>query len=243
MQIPAKYWDEIAVLYRKSKKEERENLKSNAEDLIKYADFLRQRGSGIIRLAPDRGCAGSSKVFNASADCLKYTMPGAGASYSFRVKDYRLARLADLTFSNGGFEVTGVVTHGILTAIGDVPLENVTLQTRGVGFLADFAPVTDYDRAKKVGDELVRGIFRDGFVYRRRLRALENTTYVLRSVAYDGTIPRAVEGFTYNELDFDKRRDVTIAFRIVRRDTDGSVTLLWKQLAEKDAPEIKRKKK
>jgi hypothetical protein len=242
IRVPARIQEQATVLYRKSKKEELEALKPNAADLTKYAEFLRQPETGIIRLAPDRGCAENSKVINASDDCLKYTMPGAGASYSFRVKDYRLARLADLTFYGVGFEVTGSLSHGILTRIGDVPLENVNLQTNGLKFLVDFKPVMDYDQAKKIGAELVKGIIKNGFIYRRGLNALENTTYVLRSIAYDGAVYRAVDNFTYNELDFDKRKDVIVTFRIVRKHADGSVTLLWKKLAEKDSPKLKRKK-
>ena len=64
----------------------------------------------------------------------------------------------------------------------------------------------------------------------------------MRSIAYKGSYYRAIDGFLYDELDFDKRKDVTVAFRIIRRDEE-SVTIIWKQLAEKDSPKVKRKDK
>jgi hypothetical protein len=36
----------------------------------------------------------------------------------------------------------------------------------------------------------------------------------------------------------DKRVDLTISFRIIRKDADGSITLIWKELATKDVPEL-----
>lgn len=243
LPMPASWRPEIAALYRKTSKAEAEAIKPDAEDINKYANFLRQPDTGITRLAADAGCAENNKIVVAKDECLKFTMPGAGASYSFRVKDYRIPSLADLTFSNDGFQATGALVHGIMTRIGDVPLEKVNLQTKGLKFLVDFKPVTDFAEAQKIGEQLVTGINKDGFLYRRGLSALENTTYVLRSVAYDGTIRRTVNGLTYNELNFDRRRDVIVAFRIVRIDSGtGSVTILWKKLAENPAPKIKQKK-
>lgn len=243
VRIPPQFREELRNLYRKTSKEELENIKPNPADKEKYADFLKQPDTGLIRLIPDLGCANSTKVLVVTPECLKYTMPGAGSSYSFRVNDYRIERLADVTFFNNSFQAAGTLVHGILTKIENVSLEEISLQTKGLKYLIDFKPVTDFEEAKKIDRELSKGIVKDGFVYRRALNALENTTYVLRSVAYQGLIPRAVEGITYNELDFDKRTDVIVAFRIVNINADKSVTILWKQLAEKKAPEIQSKKK
>jgi hypothetical protein len=51
--------------------------------------------------------------------------------------------------------------------------------------------------------------------------------------------PRAVQGITYDEFRFDKRRDVTVAFRVIRVHDDGSVTIAWRRLADKKSPSIK----
>ena len=48
-----------------------------------------------------------------------------------------------------------------------------------------------------------------------------------------------MDGFVYDELDFDERRDLTVAFRIVRRDAE-SVTILWKIISNQKSPAIKK---
>jgi hypothetical protein len=166
-------------------------------------------------------------------------MPGAGSSFSFRTESYRIARLSDVTFTDKSFQAGGVVLHGIFVKLGDVPIEEVDLQTRGLKYLVDFQPEPDYEKGKALDAELTKGVASDGFLYRRGLFITENTTFALRSIAYDGKYYRAVETVTYNEFDYDKRRDVIVVFRIVEKDEAGNVTILWKKLQEKSSPEVK----
>ena len=229
-------------LYRKTSDKELKLLAPKSEDLEKYSNFLRQPDTGIIKLAADKGCSENTNIVVATPECIAYTMPGAGSSYSFRVKDYRIPNLADITFTQNSFQATGVHLHGIFVEIGDVPMEQVNLQTKGMKFVTDFPAPSDYQKAKELDLQLIDGINTDGFLYRRAVKAEDNMTYVLRSVAYRGKYFRAVNGITYNELELDKRKDVTIAFRIIRHDEDGAVTIIWKQLAIKDSPKIKRNK-
>lgn len=237
--LPPARLHNIRELYRKPTKKELEILAPLEEDARKYAGFLQSPNTGLTKLAADKGCADSTTVIVATAVCLAYTMPGAGSSYSFRTRNYRIARLADVTFTENSFQATGIRLHGIFVNIGDVPLEQVNLQTKGMDFLTGFKPEADFQKAKDVDEQFSEGIEKNGFIYRRALRALDETTYVLRSVAYRGKYFRAISGLTYNELDFDKRFDVIVAFRIVRRHEDGSITILWKQLAKQVSPKTK----
>ncbi len=230
-------------LYRKPTKEELKAIAPNPQLFQKYAAFLKQSGTGLTKLVADAGCAESTKVIVATEDCMKYTMPGAGFAYSFRVDRYRIPRLADIIFSGGGFQASGVLLHGIFVNVGDVPLEKVSLQTKGMKFLVDFQPEPDYEKAKEIDRKLTEGIESDGFIYRRGLYAQKDTTFVLRSIAYSGTYFRAIRGITYNEFRFDKRRDIVVAFRIVETGADGSVTILWKELANKKSPKVERQEK
>lgn len=232
----------LANIYRKTTREESKRLAPDKEDLKKHAQFLRQADTGLIRLIADRGCAKNINIINVSEQCLKYSMPGAGSSYSFRTTDHRIRRLSDLTYVGDGFISTGILAHAILVNVGDVPLERVSLQTAGLKYLNDFQVAADYVQATELDRLLTEGVESNGFYYSRAGSAAENATYVLRSIAYRGSYYRALDGFVYDELDFDKRKDVTVAFRIVRRD-DESVTILWKQLAAKDAPKVKRSEK
>ena len=230
----------VEPLYRKPTSKELKAVEPSRELFVKYAPFLRQPDTGLTKLIDDKGCAENTKVVVASEDCLKYTMPGAGSSFSFRTQTYRIPRLADITFTSKSFQAAGVILHGIFVNIGDVPLEEVGLQTRGLKYLVDFQPEPDYEKGKALDSELMKGVGHDGFLYRRGLFIAENTTFALRSVAYGGKYFRAVKNLTYNEFDYDKRRDVIVVFRIVEKDDAGNVTILWKVLREKDSPEVKR---
>jgi hypothetical protein len=231
----------IEPLYRKPSKEELKIIAPKPELVKKFGEFLLQPNTGLTKLINDTGCAENTKIVVATNDCLKYTMPGAGNSYSFRVKNYRIPRLADLVFTDNSFQAAGVLVHGIIVNVGDVPLDKIGLQSDGVSFLAAFQPEVNYDNARTIDRKLIAGIRQNGFLYRRGLYAAENTTFVLRSIAYDGKYFRAINGVTYDEFEFDNRKDVIVAFRIVERDSKGNVTIIWKELQKKDAPVIKIK--
>lgn len=229
----------VAKIYRTPNDKEMETLSVDKNDLRKHAAFLRQSETGLTRLMSDRGCAESPNVLYVAEECRKYQMPGAGSSFSFREKNYRLRRLSDLTYDAEGFRSSGILSHAILVNIGDAPLENISLQTKGLKFLTEFEAVTDLELARQADKKLTGGVESDGFFYSRSAEAKENSTYVLRVVAYRGNLYRAIDGLVYDEFDFDERRDVTVAFRIVSRD-EQSVTILWKILSDQKAPAIKR---
>jgi hypothetical protein len=225
-------------IYRKATKEELKTIAPKPQLFQKYRAFLKQSDTGLTRLAADAGCAESTKVVVATEDCMKYTMPGAGFAYSFRVNNYRIPRLADIIFTDNSFQAAGVLLHGIFVNVGDVPLDKISLQTNGLKFLLEFQPEPDYEKAKEIDIKLAEGIENDGFLYRRGLYIQEETTFVLRSVAYDGAYFRAINNITYNEFRFDKRRDIVVAFRIVEKGADNSVTILWKELLRKKSPKV-----
>ena len=231
---------ETEPLYRRPTGKELKLVEPRRELADKYGEVLRQPGTGLTKLIHDKGCAESTKVIVATADCLKYTMPGAGSSFSFREETYRIPRLADLTFTDNSFQATGILLHGIFVNIGDVPLESVTLLTPGIAYAAEFQPAVEFEKARELDRRLSEGVRHEGFIYRRALFARENATFVLRSIAYGGKLYRSIRGVTYNELDFDKRRDVLVAFRIVEKDAEGNITILWKRLWQKDSPNVRK---
>jgi hypothetical protein len=131
--------------------------------------------------------------------------------------------------------------QGILVELGNIPLEDVTLQTRGLKYLIDFEALTEPEILVNFNRQLLEGVSADGFIYGLNSYASNQTTYALRSIAYKGKAPRAANGIAYNELDFDKRRDILVAFRIIEQEANGNITLVWKMLSNKDAPTLKIK--
>lgn len=226
-------------LYRKPTDSELGSIAPSPDVVRKYKEFLDRENTGIFKLVEDAGCANNAQVVVATEQCLKYTMPGSGNSYSFRTANYRIRHLADLMLAGGNLRIPGIMMHGMMTNLGDVAIESVSLRTRGLDFLTEFKPSNQFERAMAIEQIVGTGLERDGFIYARFLAVQDNTTYALRVVAYDGKVLRAVPGASYNEMDFDRRRDVVVAFRVVRKDADGSVTIVWVELSDVDSPTLK----
>jgi len=229
----------IEPLYRDSSKEEREVMAPAEADRNSYSTYADKKDSGIIRLIADRGCADNAKVVDASADCARYTMPGAGSGYSFRFGDYRMHHISDIVFRKGNFEALGVLNHGIMVDLGDLPIDSVDENTAGVEYLKKIKPSKDFQQAGDLANKLTKGIENSGHRYASILPVRENSTYVIRSIAYDGEVIRKVGPFTYNELELDRRRDVIVVFRVVRLNGGNDATIVWKVIDDSKAPKLK----
>src|SRR5439155_4050276 len=126
-----------------------------------------------------------------------------------------------------------------ITDLGKLPIDNVTLNSDGMAYLVGFQPRTDGASAVAIDEQLRKGISENGHVYGRAAKVELDHTYALRSIAYRGKVMRSVQGASYNELDFDRRRDVIFAFRVVAMEADGSVTVVWTELQNLESPKLK----
>src|ERR1044072_426116 len=95
------------------------------------------------------------------------------------------------------------------------------------------------------------GVEMDGYRYANKLKAENGMTYGLRLIAYkigndvglsmSNDIRRQIyspEKGIFLIVKEDNRIDLTLAFRIIRRDEDGSITILWKELKRQPAPKL-----
>ena len=223
---------------------QKKKLQPNAADLAKYADFLSQPKTGIFRLFPDLGCEENPNIVKADKKCLE-AIPES-SFYSFREKEHTAEYLSDIRLKNNHFITDGVLTNGFLVKLGDVELDKVSLSTEALTFMQNYSAQADSAEAQKQFIQMSRGIKSGNFLYRKAFPVSENTAYALRVIAFRGGIYRTFRGFPYNLLQGDKRIDMTVAFRVIRKNEDGSVTLLWKELDRRDAPKFqfpKRKKR
>ncbi|MFT3742656.1 MAG: hypothetical protein QM785_00035 [Pyrinomonadaceae bacterium] len=235
----AKY---VEPLYRKPTAVELSPVAIKPEVKEIFASFLSREGRGIFTITPDLGCAETIGVIAPGGECLKFPFPGAGNAYSFRTASYRMRSVADMTFSGANFYAPGALTQGIFVNLGDIPIEDVDLRSKGMAYLTAFRPPTDVNSVSDINKILGSGVDSDGFRYASSIAADINKTYALRSVAYRGEVVRSFQGILFNELDYDRRRDVIVVFRTVGFDLSGKVTIIWSILRDSEAPKLNTQK-
>lgn len=217
-------------------REQRKRLLPTAQDAAKHTAFLQRPNTGLIKIFTDIGCENNANVVRADAVCLN-SIPNS-AFYSFREREHTNEYLADLRVKENYFVSDGIFSQGILVSLGDVSLENLSLNGEGMKFLLEFAPKANSGEASKQINQIIGGVRSDGFLYKKTLPITENTTYAMRVVAYRGRYTRVFRGVLYEVLAGDERADLILAFRVLRKSDDGSVTLLWKALQRKESPKI-----
>lgn len=218
----------------------------NPADHSRYVEFLKADKTGMFKLFPDYDCV-TKNVIRTDGDCKDFVM--ASSSFSFRTHTYSHPYYHDLGFNHGEILSDAFFAQGIFVSLGDVPIEELTLGHDGLKFLFDLQTASDLAGARRTAAGLKGGIESAGFTYSGRVTPAENTTYALRSIAYDvdNSLPTISEKTSASELRFhtlsiDKRADVIIVFRIVRKGGDGSLTVVWKELDRREAPKIKFQK-
>ncbi len=193
-------------------------LAASAEDQKANASFLHQHGTGIFRLL----AANDNRSVNV-ADLRKPFVPikGNGAYYSFTKRRNDFDEWADIALRKGVL-VTGIADYSLggIAHLGNIPLDTLNLETPGVEYLAKMSPPVTFEDAKRQFNLLSQGIGEDGFIYKSSVPNSVDSTYILRSVKY-------------------KRYDALIAFRIVRQDADGNLTILWKELKTFRVPALR----
>lgn len=186
------------------------------EDRALYADLLRQPDTGLIRLLPrDQFDTEVNKQNKKSI-----TMRGGGAYYSFHRKTQEYGYGSDIELARGHL-LTGFAgaDYGMLTDLGDIPLETVGPDMRAVNLFAGYKVPREEQLARSEARRLSQGAELEGLPVSRRLPLKLNSTYLLRSINYPSS-------------------DVLVAFKVVRIDSDGSATLLWKLLKKYNAPQF-----
>lgn len=225
-------------------KEEKRKLAPAAADLTKYKTFLQSPNTGIFRLFPDSGCR-SFGVVRVDGDCANAVADGW--NYSFRRSKYSASDFGDVQFKNGKLTSRGFLLQGIFTPLGDVAPESVSLADGALKFLLDFAPSDKSAKMNRQLEQITEGIKIGGYKYTNSVDAAENTTYALRAVAYR-LAAESARRFSPNNINFDpkflsltddKRIDLIVVFRIVRRaEEDGGITIIWKELQRREAPKL-----
>ena len=195
---------------------EKSFLSPSEEDRTLYAEFLRTPNTGLIRLLPRQKF--DSDVYKENQKSI--TQRGGGAFYSFSRLTHEYGGGSDLALDQNHFWVGFAgPDYGFLTNIGDFPLEHVSLETPPVTLFAAYTAAKDESTARAEFRRLSAGAVLEGVPIKRRVPVRANSTYLLRSIGY-------------------LRSDLLVAFRVVRMDSDGSVTILWRLLGNFARPDL-----
>lgn len=207
------------------------------DDLKAYAAFLKKGRTGIVRLHNADICVPNSLVIHASAGCPN-NVAGKATAYSFRAGNYRLPLFADIFFKGNKISTSGVFTIGVYSDLGTADINTLNASSEGIKELLDFEPPDKEDEIDRQSSILSRGVQIGSFVYGPTVTVNTESTYVLRSVAYKGKLLKGEKPKAVNVLASDERKDVTVIFKIVRQNSDGSIVLLWKELNRAAPPKV-----
>jgi len=197
---------------------------------LAYKDFLKQKNTGLIRLLP-RKEKKEKMMVSAESPTAYIPFRDGGSSYSFSSRkygdDFAAPELRlDIDLNKGlpgkAFWVTGSgADFGFITKLGDVALEDVTVDRKEAKFLVDLAPPNREPAAREYQRRCSSGFEINGVFYRWWALAENNTTYLQRTIRYD-------------------KADLLVAFKTVREEPHGSFVILWKILKKNPIPAFKK---
>jgi len=199
---------------------EKQILEPSEQDRIAYTDFLQQPNTGIVRLLPRE-----KYDDQAYKDRTKSTVTirGGGSYYSFtrHSHDYNSGS-PEISLEMGSLRVGFAGTdYGMLTSLGDVPVEQTAIEYPAARFMAEYVTPTEEAEARSEARRFGQGVTLGGLLYRSRLPVKVNSTYLLRSINYISS-------------------DTLVAFRVVRQDSDASIIIIWKLLKNYPRPKLAR---
>lgn len=209
----------------------------------KYSAFLKQKDTGISRMFPDTKCdTGLTVTVEELERCSKNPLvKGSGSRYSIKLNwipsDYPVGMIylyfikSDIYFNGGSLLFGNESTQSIVSEIGDVNLNEVTLTSPAGKFLVDFKPSKSKTKFQQQTKILEKGVTANGYLYSTFVPVKLNSSYIFRSIAFSSEL---YSGDFWNT-------DLYIAFKIVGQEDDGSIIFIWKKLKEKRAPYLANK--
>lgn len=211
------------------------------EDRLKYASFLSQSGTGLVRLLP-RWVKTNYGPQPPEWHARDFGINGGGSYFSFYYRTHEYGRGSDIELNRrllpdgnvygdhdelrkdlkpygdegppsvASFSVGFAgADFGMITALGEVPIESINLDDARLEFLLKYRPPRPEPEARCEYRRFGTGVVDHGHLYKNRLPIQTGGSYLLRSIIYD-------------------KYDVLVAFQVVRQEADGSVTIIWKLL-------------
>lgn len=216
---------------KKLSKEARAALTPSKDVELEYRSFLNQKQTGIAKLLPRKEAQEQMITSTKNAEVF-IPLLGGGAYYSFSARRHIDGYEADIYLGNDrvlngspesdtfwtGF---GGADIGLITKLGSLNLDEVTLNGKEARFLSEYIAPDEKMNAREQQKKSFNGFTVDDVFYKSSARAEVNSTYLLRSIGYN-------------------RADLLIAFKAVRKEGDGGYIIVWKVLKKYRTPMLKR---
>ena len=215
----------------KLSKESKKRLKLEENEFAAYRDFLKQKKTGIFKLLTFPVCT-ENQGEKEKKKCLTEfaAISQQASSYSFRAKEYNSMPFADLSLRSGYLLTAPYMAFSLMVDLGDVPLDDLAIDSEGIKYLAEYKIPEALSDANEQISAFNKSVEVGKHRYFRGMAVSENRTFAIRSSGYITKIPI---------LRGEKTEDVLTVFRIVQKDSDGSVTILWKELKRQDGINLK----
>jgi hypothetical protein len=196
----------------------------------KFEAVLNLDNTGMTRIFPNKNC-GEGKVVTLAELERCADVPdtrNGGSIFSFRCRVDNLSGCnvklrGDLKLEGNKFLAGDGVVQGMIADIGDVDILSVDPAHKALQYMDDYNPKQSLPEIAAQDKKLAKGIKARGYTFTNAAPLKLNSTYVLRSVLYrhhdKGALSAPLNG-----------TDVRIVFKLVGREPDGSVLVLWREL-------------
>lgn len=151
----------------------------------------------------------------------KLTIQGGGSYYSFTTTSHDYQKIAQIGLEQNYLKVGFAgADYGFIADLGETPLAEVTVETAEVNFLLNYKPPVN-EPDVRVEQRKVWNYEVNGLTYKSHVPAVVGHSYVLRAISFDNA-------------------DILVAFKVNRKDTDGSLIIFWKLIENFEKPLLAR---
>ncbi len=187
-------------------------------DRTAYTTLLAQSDAGVFRLLP-RNLFDSEGYKKARKTIV---MRGGGAYYSFVRKTHEYGYGSDIELDQDEFLVGFAgFDFGMMVKLTGAELQDVTAENVEAATLINYEVPQLESSIRREQRRFGIGTVIDGVQFKRNVKAEVGATYLLRSISYETS-------------------DVIVAFKAVRKDSDGSMIIAWKLLRNMPVPKAIR---
>ncbi len=195
----------------------KEDIKKEAEELEKIilqpdsADIIaaKQEDVNVFRILPRE-----------KYDKEVFKVRGGGAFYSFINQSHSYNDIPQISLEQNYLRVGFYgASYGFIADLGETPLSQIGKTTKGVDFLINYQPPNVETEARAEYRKISNNFEQNEISFGNRRTAIVGHSYILRAVSFG-------------------EADVLVAFKIHRKDTDGSLIIFWKLIEHFAAPTL-----